>query len=167
MSTSPLPNLGDTIFRSIALLLAAAMPLIIPLWQGVDLTLWPSLSSYWRTPAQALFILSNAATAFYFFTQPSWRVPAILLTALTAFSLDFFPNAHNLLAVAFFVSCIAPLWQNAHSVRFKLVYPFVLSALLLAHSLLLAEIVAIEILVIHQMIKLGRVWQVLIKRNLP
>ena len=70
--------------------------------------LW-SLSSYWRTPLQPMFIIINAATSYFFFSTDKWLIPSIFLLLLTAFSLDLYPTTHNVFAGLFFLSCAYPL----------------------------------------------------------
>lgn len=70
--------------------------------------LW-SISSYWRTPLQPMFIIINAATSYFFFSTDKWLIPSILLLLLTAFSLDLYPTIHNVIASLFFLSCTYPL----------------------------------------------------------
>jgi hypothetical protein len=70
--------------------------------------LW-SLSSYWRTPLQPMFIIINAATSYFFFSTDKWLVPSIFLLLLTAFSIDLYPTTHNVFAGLFFLSCNYPL----------------------------------------------------------
>jgi hypothetical protein len=70
--------------------------------------LW-SISSYWRTPLQPMFIIINAATSYFFFSTDKWLVPSIFLLLLTAFSLDLYPTTHNVFAGLFFLSCNYPL----------------------------------------------------------
>ena len=70
--------------------------------------LW-SISSYWRSPLQPMFIIINAATSYFFFSTDKWLVPSILLLLLTAFSIDLYPTTHNVFAGLFFLSCNYPL----------------------------------------------------------
>jgi len=70
--------------------------------------LW-SISSYWRTPLQPMFIMINAATSYFFFSTDKWLVPSIFLLLLTAFSIELYPVTHNVFAVLFFLSCNYPL----------------------------------------------------------
>lgn len=70
--------------------------------------LW-SISSYWKTPLQPMFIIINAATSYFFFSTDKWLVPSIFLLLLTAFSTELYPTIHNVLAGLFFLSCTYPL----------------------------------------------------------
>lgn len=83
--------------------------------------LW-SLSSYWRTPLQPMFIIINAATSYFFFSTDKWLVPSILLLLLTAFSLDLYPTTHNIIAGLFFLSCSYPLMTLKRFQFFGILY---------------------------------------------
>lgn len=83
--------------------------------------LW-SLSSYWRTPLQPMFIIINAATSYFFFSTDKWLVPSIFLLLLTAFSLDLYPTTHNVFAGLFFLSCSYPLFTLKRFQFFGVLY---------------------------------------------
>ena len=83
--------------------------------------LW-SISSYWRTPLQPMFIIINAATSYFFFSTDKWLVPSILLLLLTAFSLDLYPTIHNIIAGLFFLSCSYPLMTLKRFQFFGILY---------------------------------------------
>jgi hypothetical protein len=96
----------DLYLRLIVVIMAMLQPVII-LWVcGFDI---PSISSSWQTILQPLYIITNAMTSFFFFGINKWRIPAILLLMLTAFSVDFTPIFHNIIAGIFFLSCVYPL----------------------------------------------------------
>jgi hypothetical protein len=92
--------------------------------------LW-SISSYWRTPLQPMFIIVNAATSYFFFSTDKWLVPSILLLLLTAFSLDLYPTIHNVIAGLFFFSCTYPLLTLKRFRFFGILYLFSLFVFLL------------------------------------
>ena len=83
--------------------------------------LW-SLSSYWRTPLQPMFIIINAATSYFFFSTDKWLIPSIFLLLLTAFSLDLYPTTHNVFAGLFFLSCSYPLFTLKRFRFFGILY---------------------------------------------
>ena len=62
-----------------------------------------TVSQSWNTPLQPMFIISNALVSFYFFKIPKWRVSAILLLLLTAFSVKDYFVLHNIFALTFFI----------------------------------------------------------------
>ena len=61
-----------------------------------------SISSYWDTPLQPLFILTNALTTYVFMDLPKWRLSGIFLFLLTIFSLEYYNNLHDIFAIIFF-----------------------------------------------------------------
>lgn len=60
-----------------------------------------SISSYWNSPLQPLFILSNALTTYVFMDLPKWKLSGILLFMLTIFSVEYYPSLHNVLQYLF------------------------------------------------------------------
>lgn len=142
--------------RLLVILFAAVVPAVLIIMYG-----WlPSLSSYWNTAAQPLFIISNAATSYYLFFESQWKRSALALMLLTAFSVEYWPAIHNILAVCFFLLTLIPLYQSK---RFRwVICTYIASGLGLFHSLLLAEIIGIlnlclyNILVLHMMYQLTK-----------
>lgn len=106
--------------------------------------LW-SLSSYWRTPLQPMFIIINAATSYFFFSTDKWLVPSIFLLLLTAFSLDLYPTTHNVFAGLFFLSCSYPLLTLKRFQFFGILY-FMSIFVLLYSGMLWFEIYCVLIL---------------------
>ena len=70
-----------------------------------------SISSYWNSPLQPLFILSNALTTYVFMDLPKWKLSGILLFMLTIFSVEYYPSLHNVFAISFFVVNIYPIYK--------------------------------------------------------
>ena len=89
----------DYTVRLGVIIFALIYPLICLFYIGYK----PSLSQYWNTPMQPIFIFSNAATSYYLIGLKNWRISSCLLTLVTAFSIEYYPTSHNVLAVAFFV----------------------------------------------------------------
>lgn len=85
---------------------AMLQPIIILIVCGFDVH---SISSTWLTVLQPLFIVTNAMTSYLFFDIKKWKIPAILLLLLTAFSVEFSMITHNIIATGFFLSCLYPL----------------------------------------------------------
>lgn len=114
-----------------------------------------SLSAFWETPFVSLFIIMNVVTGVFFFTLENWRIPAILLIAVTAFPVTFFGPLHNILAVLFF---IAAGYAVLISKRFNWLSIFFVFAILLSvRSLLWGEILAIWIIsIFHGLVLLKR-----------
>lgn len=103
----------DFILKLSLILISVLQPFILISTQG---WLW-SISSYWNTPLQPLFILINAGTSYYFFNNEKWQVPGIFLLLLTAFSVENYLFIHNIFAVSFFLSCIYPM---VYTKRFRI-----------------------------------------------
>jgi len=68
-----------------AIVLAMLQPIIILLVCGEII----SFSSSWNTVLQPLYIMTNAITSYFLFSVNKWKIPALLLLTLTAFSIDF------------------------------------------------------------------------------
>ena len=98
-------------------LLAVLQPILILIFLG-DI---PSISMSWGTVLQPVFILTNASTSFYFFSTKQWRIQALLLMFLTAFSTDIFETVHNIIAVLFFIACFFSMSRDKYSRYFYLV----------------------------------------------
>ena len=167
---------GELIIRWLVIAIAVLTPFICVfvyesggLWRLEDSRVGISYSSYFLTPLQPLFILSNAITAFYFFDAEKWKAPAVLLILLTAFSLEYYHTIHNLLAVAFFLSCLEPLWNTNHY-RWVIV-PYIAAAVVWWHDMMIAEVIAIlslathHGLVLHKMSKLNKLKQINHEQN--
>jgi hypothetical protein len=138
----------DVLIKIAVILIAVISPFIMIGTQGF----MPSISSYWTTPMQSLFIITNASTSYFLFSTRTWRIPAIFLLGLTAFSVENFQILHNCLAVIFFITNIFALYKIR---RFRLFIPiYVVSAIWLLHSITLAEIWAILVLCVYHLILL-------------
>jgi hypothetical protein len=75
-----------------------------------------SISQYWNTSLQPLFIAANVMTAYFFFSIDNWKLPSYFLVLLTAFSIQLYPVTHDVIATLFFISCLIPLFKTK---RFK------------------------------------------------
>lgn len=104
----------------------------------------PSISAYWQTPAQSIFVITNASVSYFLFNVKGWRISSVLLLLLTAFSVDFFETLHNILAILFFVVNLYPLYVNKRSRKYLI--PYIGFSFLLFFGLLWYEIAAIYIL---------------------
>ena len=102
----------DFYLKLAVIIISISQPFILIGTQG---WLW-SISSYWSTPMQPLFIFVNAGTSYYFFHNEKWQVPGIFLLLLTAFSVDQYMSIHNIFAAGFFLSCLYPM---IHLKRFR------------------------------------------------
>jgi len=143
-------NLGkyQILLRIVVILLAAISPFICLLYYGY----LPSLSGYWDTNLQPLFIIANAATSYYLYSIKDWKISAFMLLLLTSFSLTLFPQVHNILAICFFIVNVYPLVKTNH---FKwCIWPYLASLSVLPWSMTIAEIIAIDTLCVYHMLVL-------------
>jgi hypothetical protein len=129
--------------RLFVILLAAIMPLVLFLSQGHMF----SISTYWETDMQPLFIITNAATSYYLYGIKRWRLSALFLLLLTAFSVSLFPNVHNFLAVLFFVVSLFPLYTTK---LFRFCFWAYLVALpVMFFDMMIGESIAVFFLCLH------------------
>jgi len=162
---------SELIIRWIVIGIAALSPIACfvayksgTLWRWEDHRIGLSYSSYFLTPLQPIFILSNVLTAYYFFDAERWKAPAILLLLLTAFSLEHYHIIHNILAVAFFIACLEPLWNTNHY-RWMM-FPYLIALPIFSLDMMTAEVLAIlsltayHALVLHKMSKLNKLKQI-------
>lgn len=125
------------------IILAALTPLILFWTQGY----LPSISSYWETPMQPLFIITNASTSYHLYGIKNWRLSAFLLLFLTAFSVTDFALIHNIVAVFFFITCLYPLYLSRH---YRFVFWIYLASLpLMIPSLFIGESIAVVALCLY------------------
>jgi hypothetical protein len=103
----------DIYLKLAVILISISQPFILIGTQG---WLW-SISSYWNTPMQPIFIFVNAGTSYYFLHNEKWQVPGIFLLLLTAFSVEQYKLIHNIFAAGFFLSCLYPM---LHLKRFRI-----------------------------------------------
>ena len=85
--------------RLLTSFLAVLQPFIIYILYGDNF----AISNSWVTPLQPLFIITNALVSFFFYKLDKWKIPAILLLLLTAFSVENHFTLHNILSVMFFI----------------------------------------------------------------
>ena len=128
---------SDYLIRLSVVIVAALSPFICLLLVGYR----SSLSQYWNTPMQPLFVFANAATSYYLITINNWKTSSVMLILLTAFSVEYYNIIHNIFAIVFFIVTIIPLWKANH---FKFCFWIYLTSLIaLPFSILYAEIIAI------------------------
>lgn len=140
----------DFMSRMLVVILAGLAPIVCLLVYGE----MESVSAYWKTDLQPLFIITNAATSFYFYSNKNkmWRFSALMLLLLTAFSVELYGSIHNVVAIAFFISNLYPLYKSNH---FKWCFWIYLSSLVVfAFSMLYAELIAINALCLFHGLKL-------------
>lgn len=90
------------------IILCILQPLIIIATFGLE---FKSFSKVYGTSLEPLFVVTNATTSFFFFSLQRWRLTAVLLLFLTAFSTGVYPMAHNIISVLFFISCACALLE--------------------------------------------------------
>jgi hypothetical protein len=141
--------------RLAVILFAIVTPFIFLLTQGY----LPSISSYWRTPLQPLFIIANASTSYFLFgAHNTWKIPAVFLLLLTAFSIDSYPMVHNVLAVLFFLSALVPLYKTNHFKKFFWLY--LTTIFFMPISLTLGEILAVIIMCTYHALLLNKIFRI-------
>lgn len=100
-----------------------------------------SISGYWETPIQPLFIFVNALTSYYLFSIKNWWIPSFFLMLLTSFSVTNFFIVHNIFAISFFFFCGVSILKSKIKVY---IFPYLLSLIPLAFgSLIWAEVMGI------------------------
>lgn len=144
-------NNFDFHIKIFVIVLAALTPLILYLTQGYH----PSISTYWGTPMQPLFIITNASTSYHMYGLKNWRLSAFLLLFLTAFSVDSFTWTHNIVAGLFFISCLYPLHVSRHLRPIFWVYLSSLPVML--YNMLLGESFAVASLCLYHAIVLIKI----------
>ena len=82
----------DYVIRMAVILSALLAPYFCIFFAGFQ----QSLSAYWNTDMQPVFIFANAATSYYLFSIPNWRTSALCLLLVTAFSVDAYELTHNI-----------------------------------------------------------------------
>jgi hypothetical protein len=117
-----------------------------------------SISAYWNTPFQPLFILSNALTTYVFMDLPKWKLSGIFLFLLTLFSIEYYGTLHNIFAVSFFIVNIYPLYKLKRYRKFLI--PYLLSCVFLP-NLFWFEVSAITVLCVYHLNLLLKVRKVL------
>tara|TARA_B100000963_G_scaffold176268_1_gene153317 strand:+ start:23969 stop:24454 length:486 start_codon:yes stop_codon:yes gene_type:complete len=144
----------DYLLRVCVVLFAAFSPFICLLFSGYE----KSISQYWNTEAQPIFIIANSLTAYYLVGIPKWRASACCLLLVTSFSVSMYPDLHNIFAIIFFGCCIYPLYVSNNYKFCKWVY---FSGLLfLPFSLLVAEIVGILAICMFHLLTLNKLYSI-------
>lgn len=149
----------DFLIRLFVIIIAIISPFVYIITEGI----LPSLSAYWETPMQPMFIIVNALTSFFLFSMEKWRIPAILLLALTAFSVENYLYVHNFLAICFFLMNIHSLLRSKRTKILMIIY--LCSIFFIFNGILYAEIFAIFVLCITHLYLLICTWKIDIKRK--
>lgn len=137
-------------WRVIIILLSVLYPFFCIVNSGIR----GSLSEYWITESQPIFIFANIITAYYFVQLDNWIKPGILLLFVTAFSVDVYPTAHNICAILFFLSVFISL---INSKRFKyLPVIYFIGGILMIYNLLIGEVLSILVIGAHHLLTLHK-----------
>ena len=134
-------------FKIMVIIISMITPFLMLLYDNTI----PSLSSYWRTPLQPLFIITNILTCLMFITIPKWKLSGVLLLTLTCFSIEYYSSFHNIIATLFFISNLYPLYSIKKYRLLALVY---LTGVLWYPSLILFEIHGVVILCVYHLMVL-------------
>ena len=130
----------DKFLKYIALLFAVIMPFFFIGMYGE----MSSVSNYWVTMGQPLFIVTNATTSYFLFSTRYWQIPALCLLGLTACSVTMYPALHNVFAISFFLTALIPMIR-VKRFRWYLI-PYVLTGIWVPFNMLYGEIAAIMII---------------------
>jgi hypothetical protein len=129
---------NNFLIRAFVVIVAAVAPFIYMQYRHEEV----SISEFWGSGLEPLFIFTNAATSYFFFSIEKWRPSAILLLLLTAFSVDSFLLMHNVYAVAFFVYSLIPIVLDKRLSLYAVPYLFSL-VFVNWPDIFLAEVIAI------------------------
>jgi hypothetical protein len=153
-------NYRDQIIKLGVVLLSTIQPFILVFSCGE----LGSLSSYWGTSLQPLFILTNVIISYYFFTLKMWKIPSMSLVILTSFSSELYPLFHNFISAFFFISCLYPLYKTK---RFKFYfYLYSLSPIIgFIKHILWFEIYSIMILCFYHLHSILHVMKILKEKH--
>lgn len=149
----------DLIIRASLVTIALLAPFIYITISGEQ----ESLSAYWRTPVQPMFLLVNVCVSYFFFVTKDWRIPGILLLLLTCIHLDVNKVVHNIFAVSFFVSTAYVIHKAKRYSWLSIL--LTCSTFFLFKSILWAEIPAIVIICVYHGLLLIEWGKTLIKRK--
>lgn len=140
--------------KCLAVVMALLQPIIILSFFGTEVI---SISSMWGGHLQPLFICTNAITSYFFFQTKQWIVPSIFLLLLTAFSVNLYPDIHNVLAGLFFISSLIPMIDRKYNV-FGLLYLFTIP-IGLYYSFFWMEFWAIYVLCAYHLRNMYIIWK--------
>jgi hypothetical protein len=129
----------NVLFKIGTLLIALFSPILFIIFCGFN----SSISSYWMSDLQPLFIFGNALTSYYLFTNPSWRYPSTFLLLLTAFSVEHHKEIHNTVAIIFFIVCLIVILKDKRYRFFAIPYISSIFWFRGLDEMLIAEMIAI------------------------
>ena len=123
-----------------------------------------SLSSYWGSSVEPIFIIANILVAYFFFTTKNWKMPSIFLILVTAFNNILYPNIHNVFAICFFLVSFRALFNNKRYLLIKLLY--LIGAFTMIINLLIGEIICILAIGLYHTFKLNKLNKLMNMKNL-
>jgi hypothetical protein len=144
--------------KVLVIVLAIITPLIFVGLGGEQKT----ISAYWNSDYRPLYIMTNAATSYFMFTVPKWKLSAFALLGLTAFSVDQYLGVHNVFAGIFFVSSFFAIVLTKRFLGFA--YLYLIFAIVCLVNVLVGEVMLVEIICVyhlHMLIYFNK----LLKRN--
>lgn len=153
-------NKNSFLVRAIVILVAAVAPFIYTHYQQDEV----SISEFWGTGLEPLFIFTNAATSYFFFSTEKWKPSAILLLLLTAFSVDKFAIAHNVFAASFFIYNFIPLATDKRLNIYAVPYTATL-AFVQWPDIFVTEVLAVLVLCVFHAHLLWIKWSVVKRRH--
>jgi len=150
---------NNFIFKLMVIMISIISPLIMVIYDNEI----PSLSSYWRTPLQPLFLISNLLTSLILITIPKWKLSGGLLLILTCFSVEYYSSFHDFIATLFFISNLYSLYSIK---KYRMFVGIYLTSVLWYPDILWFEIHAILVLCIYHLFVLISYNKIQNKRNL-
>jgi len=113
-----------------------------------------SLSSYWGSSVEPIFIIANILVSYFFFITKNWKIPAIFLILVTAFNNILYPTIHNIFAICFFLGSFASLFNSKRYIVLKVLY--LIGAIMMIIDLLVGEIICILAIGLYHTFKLNK-----------
>jgi hypothetical protein len=143
--------MSNKIWKIGAIFLTLLTPILLIVTEGFQ----DSLSDYWMTQSQPLFIFTNAVTAYYLFATPKWKIASVFLLLLTSFSVEDYRMVHNVFAILFFIACLFAILSDK---RYRFYAIPLLGSLFWVggiEELLVAEIIAVYTLCSYHATAIG------------
>lgn len=151
----------NMIYKMSTIILALLSPIIYIIFIGFK----GSISSYWTTDLQPLFIFTNAVTSYYLFDNPKWRISSSLLLLLTAFSVEGYLFIHNILALSFFISSFVLIFLDKRYWYFVIPYICSLFWYRDLDNMLVTEIISVYVICLYHSVTLLHYIKLYNKKN--
>jgi hypothetical protein len=153
-------NSKGYIWQIVVIIFSMIYPFLCILLAGLN----HSLSSYWSTSAEPIFIFSNIMVAYFFYQTQHWKIPAIFLILLTSFNNILYPDIHYVFAILFFIASFIALFNSKRYVWIKILY--VIGSVFMIKSLLLGEIICIMAIGLYHTLILNKLHNLINMKNL-